>query len=163
MTRKEEFLNSGQPESFWNILGTALNEEVFERRDVEVSNNILYIGKFLKFELTSFKDNLVTGVIHYENRTFDIINKYRVSDVANALYYAVERNVDATFREIVNSFLVKMRRKERLVCRYYSDSHVKIVKTKLNRDVIVEMEIKSETSFTSLSEVITMFNFVDVV
>lgn len=88
MTRKEEFLKSGQPGSFWNMLGSLLNEEIFEGYDVNVSNNFLHMGKYIKFELVSFKDNLVTGTIYYGNGTFDLLNRYRLSDVANSLYYA---------------------------------------------------------------------------
>lgn len=71
------------------------------------------------------------------------------------------RRVTATFREIVNSFLVKMRRKERLVCTYFNDFHVRITKTKLNREKIISMEVTSSEPITSLSEICTMFYFVE--
>ena len=73
----------------------------------------------------------------------------------------LNKKVSASFGEIIYSVLKKMRRKQRLVCKYHSDSHVKILKTKLNRDVILEIEIKSDKSFTSLPEIITMFNLVE--
>lgn len=70
-------------------------------------------------------------------------------------------NVDATFRQIVMSFIERMRRKERLVCTYFNDTHIKITKTKLNREEIISMDIIGTEPITSLSEICTIFYFVE--
>ena len=88
MTRKEEFINSTQPDSFWNILGKSLNEEIFEGKDIEVWQNSLCIGKFLRFELISFDNNLVSGAIHYSDNSFIFIDKENLINVANDISHA---------------------------------------------------------------------------